>query len=108
MEGYIAIIAVSYLLYAILNLFTYPLLFRLGYNKGKFWGFYLPVIFFALFFGSYMSITSLPEYSSLTMDFIMYASENMILVSGGIAVLATLILLISYMISVKLYSNRDF
>jgi ABC-2 type transport system permease protein len=107
-EGLLVIIALSYLLYAILNLFMFPILFRLGYQKGKFWGFYLPMVFFALLFGAYSAITQLPEYKTLTLDFIVYASKNMLIVSGSIVVLATVLLFLSYAISLKLYSKRDF
>jgi len=107
-EGFIVVISMSYLLYAILNLFMFPMLFRLGYHKGKFWGFYLPMGFFALLFGAYLAITHLPENKTLTLNFIVYASENLLMVSGSIVVLATMLLILSYMISLKLYSKRDF
>ena len=80
------VISLSYLLYAILNLFMFPMLFRLGYHKGKFWGFYLPMGFFALLFGAYLAITHLPENKTLTLNFIVYASENLLMVSGSIVV----------------------
>lgn len=107
-EGFIVVISLSYLLYAILNLFMFPILFRLGYHKGKFWGFYLPMGFFALLFGAYSAITHLPGNKTLTLNFIVYASENLLMVSGSIVVLATMLLILSYMISLKLYSKRDF
>lgn len=107
-EGLLVVVALSYLLYAILNLFMFPVLFKLGYQKGKFWGFYLPMVFFALLFGAYSAITQLPEHKTLTLDFIVYASENMLIVSGSIVALATVLLFLSYAISLKLYSNRDF
>ncbi len=107
-EGLMVVISLSYLLYATLNLFMFPILFWLGYQKGKFWGFYLPMIFFALLFGAYTAISSLPGNQTLTIDFIVYASENVLTVSGGIVILATIILLLSYAISQKLYSKRDF
>jgi hypothetical protein len=107
-EGFMMVISLSYLLYAIHNLFMFPILFRLGYHKGKFWGFYLPMVSFALLFGVYSTITNLPENKTLTLDFIVYASENLLMVSGSIVVLATILLILSYMISLKLYSKRDF
>lgn len=107
-EGYMVIISLSYLLYAILNLFMFPILFRLGYHKGKFWGFYLPMVFFSMFVGAYSAITSLPENNTLVLDLIIRASENLLMVSGGVVVLATILLLLSYQISIKLYSKRDF
>jgi len=107
-KGYLVVISLSYLLYAILNLFMFPVLFKLGYQKGKFWGFYLPTIFFSLLFGIYTGITYLPGNTALTFDFILYASENLLLVSGGTFILATMLLSLSYMISIRQYSRRDF
>ncbi|NLF82723.1 MAG: ABC-2 transporter permease [Candidatus Gastranaerophilales bacterium] len=107
-KGVMVVLSLSYLLYAILNLFMFPILFRLGYHKGKFWGFYLPIVFFVLIFETYLAITSLPGNETLTLDFIVYASENLLIVSGSIVVLATILLILSYMISLKLYSKRDF
>jgi hypothetical protein len=107
-EGFMVVISLSYLLYAILNLFMFPILFRLGYQKGKFWGFYLPMIFFALLLRAYSTITYLPGNKTLALDFIVYASKNLLMVSGSIVVLATILLILSYMISLKLYSKRDF
>ena len=108
LEGYIAVIALSYLLYAILNLFMFPILFRLGYQKGKFWGFYLPAILFAFLCSAYISFTTITEYKTLSLDLIRFASENLLVVSGSMAVLATIILIISYLIYLKLYAKRDF
>lgn len=107
-EGFMVVIALSYLLYAILNLFMFPVLFRLGYNKGKFWGFFLPVVFFSLLLGMYSTITYLPGNKTLTLDILVFASENLLMVVGSIVVLATILLILSYMISLKLYSKRDF
>lgn len=107
-EWYAVIISLSYLLYSVTNLFMFPTLFKIGYNKGKFWGFYLPVILFSLLFGAYYAVSFLPGNETLATDFLIYASENMLLISGGMIVLATVILIFSYMISVKLYSKRDF
>lgn len=64
--------------------------------------------FFALLFGAYSAITHLPGNKALTLNFIVYASENLLMVSGSIVVLATMLLILSYMISLKLYSKRDF
>lgn len=107
-EGYMVLISLSYLLYAVLNLFMFPILFWLGYNRGKFWGFYLPAVFFSLIIGGYSAFTSLPENKTLTMDSILYALENIPMVIGSAVVLATILLILSYMISLKLYSKRDF
>jgi len=107
-EGYIVIIAFSYLIYAFFSLFIFPILFRFGYNKGKFWGFYLPVFLFAFFFSSYITFSAAPEYSAFTLNLLMKASENLFLVSGSMIAIATILLILSYIVSLKAYSNRDF
>ena len=108
LEWYTTILALSYLLYAFLNLFMFPVLFRLGYQKGKFWGFYLPMIFFGILFGGYTAISALPGNERLAVNFLEYASNHLLLINGGMVVLATGLLLLSYGISVKLYSKREF
>jgi len=107
-NGYIAVISISYLLYAILNLFIYPILFWLGYQKGKFWGFYLPVIFFSVLFSSFLALSYLPEHNTLMLDIIVYATEHLYMVVGIVSACATAILIISYLISLKVYSRRNF
>ena len=107
-EWYVTILALSYLLYAVFNLSMFPILFRFGYHKGKFWGFYLPVGFFGILFGGYTAISSLSGNETLTLDFLTYASNHLLLISGGMAAAAVIILCISYVLSVKLYSKRDF
>lgn len=38
----LAIISFGFLFYGMMSLAMYPQLFRLGYQKGKSWGYYLP------------------------------------------------------------------
>jgi len=108
LEGYIVLISLSYLLYSILNIFMFPMLFWLGYQKGKFWGFYLPMIFFSLALGACLSLTYLPGNTTIILDFIIYTTENIYKVTGAVFVAATILLICSYLLSVKLYSGRDF
>ena len=108
LNGTIAIIAASFVLYAVFNLFAFPILFRFGYAKGKPWGVYLPVIFFSLIFGVFFTVASWPGNELLQLRLISYASENIVAVSGGLTLLAIAFLLMSYTLSVRLYSKRDF
>ena len=48
------------------NLFTFPVLFKLGYTKGKFWGVILPVILFGVIFSAYSFIVSLSGNEATT------------------------------------------
>ena len=104
LKGHITIIALSYLMYALLEVFRYPVLFRLGYTKGRFWGIMFPAIFGGLLMGVYFSVAS----TSALINFIVFASENIFFVIGGMAVLATGLLAVSYFVSVRMYSKRDF
>lgn len=107
LSWYVFILALSYLLYAFLNLMMFPILFKLGYIKGKFGGFYLPLILFGLLYILYSIITSLPGNETLVLNLLMYVSEHVVITSGGIAIAATIFLCISYAASVRLYSKRD-
>jgi len=59
-------------------------------------------------FGAYPLILSLTGNEAFTIEFIAYASENLLLVSGIIILLTLALMLISYIISVRVYSKRDF
>jgi len=107
-NGHLILISLSFLLYAVFNLSTFPVLFKLGYAKGKFWGVFLPVIFFGLIFGAYPLILSFSGNEALTIELIAFASENILPAGGGITLLASILLLGSYALSVRAYSKRDF
>lgn len=107
-KGLIALMAISFLLYSIFNLFTFPILFRLGYQKGKMWGFYLPVILFGILLGVYMVVAMMSGNETLTIDFISSLSENLLLASGVMILSGLALLFGSYLLSVRLYSKRDF
>ena len=107
-KGYAVIAAVSYLIYAMANVFMLPILFKLGYAKGKMWGYFLPSLVYGLIIGAYFFVSYLPGNELLTINLIVYASENMILVCGTIAVLATALLALSYRLSQKVYAKREF
>ena len=95
-NGIVTVISVTYLLYTLFELFRFPILFKLGYTKGRFWGFILPSMFAGAFFGAFLALSSFPKYAAIGLDFITFASDNMLLVSGGIVVLATGFLILSY------------
>lgn len=107
-QGVLIIIALSFLIYSICNIFMFPILFKLGYQKGKIWGFYLPMILSAVLLAGYSMFTMLPGKENVTINLIVYATEHLTLVSGGLLILGIILLLISYLVSVKLYSKRNF
>ncbi|MCL2501292.1 MAG: ABC-2 transporter permease [Defluviitaleaceae bacterium] len=105
-EGHVAVAAVGALCFAVLILSMYPLLFKLGYQKGKIIGLFIPVgVFYAAIFGYYIYMIS--GSRNITLDFVSFASRNVIAVSGGLLVLAVLIFLLSYVLSLRAYTRRD-
>lgn len=97
----------GFLLYALMNLSMYPLLFRLGYHKGKIWGYYIPTILIAL---AYLAIIEwdIVEGGTLIRDLLVYASEHILFVSGGLLLLSAVLCLVSLQLSLKSYARREF
>lgn len=103
----LALVSSGFLLHALLSLFMYPILFKLGYMKGRIWGFYLPVLLIAL------ACLAVLEYDLMAggtflFDLLVYASEHILPVSGGMLGLGAAILAGSWLLSVRTYSRRDF
>ena len=107
-EWFLPVITVSYLLFSVFNLCMFPILFKLGYSKGKFWGMFIPLLLFATLYNIFVIITSLPGNEYLLFNTLQYTSKNILPVNGGIIAAATFILLLSFLLSKKLYSNREF
>ena len=108
LEWFLPIVAISYLLFAVFNLCMFPILFKLGYSRGKFWGMLVPLALFAALYSAWVIISSLPGNEYLLFNALEYAGKNMFLVNGSIILIATLILLFSFLLSKKLYSDREF
>lgn len=68
----------------------------------------MPLLVFAALYDVLVIIPSLPGNEYLIFNFLEYASKNMILINTSIIAVATLILLLSFLLSTKLYANRDF
>ncbi len=105
---FLPVVTISYLLFSVFHLGMFPILFKLGYSKGKFWGMLLPLLLFEVLYSVWVIISSLPGNEYLLFNALKYASENMLLVNGSIILAATLILLFSFLLSKKLYSDREF
>lgn len=108
LDWFLPVVTISYLLFSIFNLCMFPILFKMGYSKGKFWGTFVPLALFGVLYGTWVIISSLPGNEYLLFNALEYASKNIFVVNGGIVVVATLSLLCSFLLSKKLYSNRDF
>ena len=103
-----SIVAISCLLFALLNLSTFPILFKMGYQRGKFWGYILPLSVVGILYFAFMVVQMLPGNEHLLFDLLEFADANKLLVDGGMFLLATIILLVSYFISKHIYNKRDF
>lgn len=108
LEWILAIAAFCILFYALMNIFMYPLLFKLGYHKGKFWGMYMPLGVFAMAYAIFLAYNQIPGNEKLIFNMLVYASEHMLLVSGGMLALAAVLLTVSYRLSLKAYLKREF
>lgn len=101
------IVAASCVLYAFVNLAMFPILFKLGYSKGKFWGFMLPAIFVGALYGV-AGVVMFGGNGAVIMDVLSFAGEHLVALSGGLFLLAVVILFVSYSISKHIYNKRDF
>jgi hypothetical protein len=106
---YFTLLSATCLLYAVFNLTSFPFLFKLGYAKGKIWGFYLPVLFIMILVIAIMlTIIAAGVGNELFVNIAAFVSENTLLISMGMIVVAAGILAVSYLLSVKFYTKRDF
>ena len=104
----LAVVSFSFLLYELMILFMYPLLFKMGYQKGKIWGYYLPAGCVCLVYIGIVQYDMIVSGGMLVFHMLVYASEHMLLVSGGLFMLGALMLVISYLLSVRIYERREF
>lgn len=87
----LALVSSGFLIHTLLSLFMYPILFRLGYMKGRIWGFYLPLLLASL---AYIAVLEydLMAGGTFLFDLLVYASEHILPVSGGMLGLGAAIL----------------
>lgn len=93
---------------SLMNSIYFPLLFKIGYNRAKVLNI---IIFLSFFFGLPWVVNFINEkannsLSASIMDFLKNQPDAVI--GSGIIAAAILILLASYLLSVKLYKQRDF
>jgi len=103
------IICGSALFCAIINLPSLPLLLKLGYNKGKFIGFYLPSFgMFALAIVTINLISNVEAFREFTFSAIDWALSNIVGTSAIMLGTSTLLFAASYVISQRVYAKREF
>ena len=69
---------------------------------------FVPLAFFEALYSAWVIISSLPGNEYLLFHALEYASKNIFLVNGSMILAATLILLLSFLLSKRQYSNREF
>lgn len=107
LDWILALLSSGFLLYALMSLSMYPVLFGLGYQKGRIWGYYIPAILFGL---AGMGVV---EYDIMVggifiRDLLIYASEHTLVVSGGLLGIGVVVLAVSLLLSWKIYARREF
>jgi hypothetical protein len=103
------IIGGSLLLYSVMNLSIFPILFKIGYAKGKGLGFYMPIIVIAIAAAVLFILWHLNNtFREFTLSVIKWAFINTLWTAIIMAAAAALILIISYMLSYKMYAKREF
>jgi len=114
-SSYLAILVISYLLYALLMLMVFPVMFKFGYSKGKFisvYGGYVPLMFVIVIFAAWDASTTMvarrADSQSPVIRLMESASQNLVITGLGIMAIATIILLTAYLLSIRLYMKRDF
>lgn len=107
-EWLFPVAAGSCLLYALCNLFMFPVLFCRGYSRGKFFALFLPVLVFGMLYAEGMVALYWPGNERLLFEVFRYARENALEVIGGMIAAAAGFLCISCLLSKALYVRREF
>lgn len=103
------IVCSSLLFYTFMNLAMFPILFKIGYAKGKSLGFYIPVaVVFVIVYGVYILYIVNDSFQRWLPVAIEWAIANTVLVSVIILVVAALVFAVSYALSHKVYAKREF
>ena len=98
-------VIISILSFAIFHVFIYPLMFKLECQKAETLVGIFTGVFTGFLFGIYFLILRPLYYMR---DYIMFVSNGPLLLSVGLIVLAILLMLVSYVLSMKVFSQRDF
>lgn len=104
----LALISLSFLFYGIMSLAMYPLLFKVGYQKGKIWGYYVPAILICLLYVAVVEYDILIGNGTFLFDLLVYASKHLPAVSGGMFAAGGALLAFSWLLSARLYARREF
>ncbi|WP_251207721.1 ABC-2 transporter permease [Acetatifactor aquisgranensis] len=104
----LALVSFSFLFYGVMSLAMYPLLFKVGYQKGKVWGYYVPALLVCLAYIALIEYDMLLGNGTFIFDLLVYASDHILIVSGGMFTAGGILLALSYLLSARLYGRREF
>lgn len=103
------IICSSLLFYAIMNLSMFPVLFKIGYAKGKALGFYIPIgVSVVIIYGVYLGWLYNNNFNKWLLSALEWSLDHTIGVSLILLAAAALVLAVSYVLSHKVYAKREF
>jgi ABC-type transport system involved in multi-copper enzyme maturation permease subunit len=88
-----------------INLSMYPVMFRMGYEKGKIFGFYIPIFVVAAIFGVVGALAT--SRVEILVNWFSYWFANPLKVCGIMLLLGSVMFYASYRLSLWLYSKRD-
>jgi len=103
------LICVSLLLYAILNLSMFPILFKIGYAKGKALGFYIPAgVSMAVFYFFILLWIYNDSIRGEVISAFEWSLANTVWAAVIILAASLIFFSISYVLSQRVYSRREF
>lgn len=103
------LICTSLLFCAIMNLSMFPILFKIGYAKGKALGFYIPIFGSAIIgYGIFIAWTFSSVFHKWLLSVIGWALINTLWTAMILLAAAVFILAISYVLSQRIYAKREF
>jgi ABC-type transport system involved in multi-copper enzyme maturation permease subunit len=88
-----------------INLCMYPIMFRLGYEKGKIFGFYIPIVIVGAVMGTFAVLIN--KKLELISRLVTYWFENVPQVCGVLFVAGGILFFSSYVLSLWQYNKRD-
>lgn len=103
------VVCSSLLFYAVMNVSMFPVLFKIGYAKGKALGFYIPISVTGVIVCMLFILWQISGAFRAGMLFVVaWAFANTVWAALILLAMAAVILAISYILSCRLYAKRDF
>jgi ABC-type Na+ efflux pump permease subunit len=103
------ILCVSLLVCAVLNLSMFPIMFKVGYLKGRMWGLYLPVIVVgSLIVAFWLLCVNNGSVQAWVDQAEIWVAGSATWIAIIFLAIAALLLALSYTLSCRIYAKRDF